>query len=157
MPALAAKWMKLKFDDVEALCQLDLSLTITNNTSTEDPCKPADPGLGAGNNVYTVDSKDWSVSFNGRQMINELAMAGVTQSTIAKSMLTGTSTAEITIGTDPETTTNYPYPIVVEYSGDILITELTLNWPATGSSTYDATFQGNSDLQYTEAAYTPTP
>lgn len=159
MPAkvIAGKWIKLKINGEFVQCQLDLSLNITNNTSTEDPCKPEDPSLGASNNFYTIDSRDWTVDFNGKQMSAELAMNGVNQADLVRLVLTGDSQMDVIIGGEPASTTNYPYDTFQEYSGTVLLTELALTWPATGSSTYDASFQGNSDLVFVETPVSTTP
>lgn len=156
MPVIAGKWVKLNINDTLVKCQLDLSLNFTNNTSTEDPCKPEDPGLGATNNEYTIDSTDWTIDFSGKQMADELAMAGFDQTDLLDLILNGDSTMDIEIST-VRNSTRYPYPVYITYTGTVLLTEASLNWPATGSATYDASFQGNSNLVQAVTAVTPTP
>lgn len=152
--AISAKNVQIQSEGRYFACQLDLTLNITQNTSTEDPCKPDPTNIdqGATFNVYTVDSKDWSVTFSARQFADELKL---NQIELSELVINGDGRLPIIVNTIDSV--NYPHPMLFEYAGEVIITSLDLNYPATGSATYDVTLQGGGDLTFTKTPAPVTP
>ncbi len=149
--AISARNVQIQLNGDYVPCQLDLTLNITQNTSTEDPCKPdpANIDAGASFNTYSVDSKDWSVTFSARQFADELALNNIELSEL---IINGDGRLAMIINTVQGA--NWSHPLIFEYAGEVIITSLDLNAPATGSATYDVTLQGAGPLTFTK---TPAP
>ena len=152
--ALSAKNVQIQLNGDYVPCQLDLTLNITQNTSSEDPCKPSPENIdqGATFNEYSIDSKDWSVTFSARQFADELALNNIELSEL---VINGDGKLAMIINTIEGT--NYPHPLLFEYAGEVIITSLDLNYPATGSANYDVTLQGAGDLTFTKTEVPVTP
>lgn len=133
-------------------CQLDATVNYTANTTADDPCKP-DPNEGSDGaptfNTYTVDSKDWSVTLSAKAFADELAMNNIELNDIA---FNGDGTLDIIVSSVQNNT--YNHPLLLEWAGNVIITDLTNNFPATGAATYDVTLQGNGDATFTKTPVT---
>lgn len=153
MAHLTGKQVQVKINGDWVTCQLDATVNITANTTTDDPCKP-DPAnvsiTGAAVfNTYTIDSRDWSVTLSAKAFADELAMNNVEINEIA---INGNGQLEVIVTSVNSTT--YDHPLLLEWAGAVLVTDLTNNFPAEGAATYDVTLQGTGDLTFTT---TPVP
>lgn len=127
-------------------CQTDATLNLTVNVSEEDPCKPDGDALTTENSIpwveRTADSRDWSIDFSAKLMRDSLASAN-DPADIAGLIIDGTVNAEVEFATaDNQTYSDYDFV----YSGSGIITNFTLNAPASGAATQDATVTGNGPL-----------
>jgi hypothetical protein len=129
-------------------CQADASLNIVANTSEDALCKVLDGGEGAGQapwKTFTVDSREWNISVSAALLKDSLAAANYGQN-LAKLIIDGDmeiANVLFRTATDQEFA---DYDMI--YSGAAILTNFTVNAPATGANTTDATFQGNGALVY---------
>lgn len=133
-------------------CQLDATVNYTANTTADEACKP-DPTDATGGavtyNTYTADSRDWSVTLSAKQFADELKLNNVDLNDIA---FNGSGTLDIVVRTVESDT--YTHPLLLEWAGNVIITDLTNNFPQAGSATYDVTLQGNGNATFTKTPFT---
>lgn len=150
--AVPGKLISMKIGGVPIRCQTDINLTITVNTTDNDPCKPteAEATNGALWITKTIDTKEWSVSGTAKTFA-DITAGSIDNSDITALMLAD-PTVEVIITTTQ--TTDYAFPKVFVYEGTGIITSFTLNGAQSGESTYDIEISGNGELTYTESPVT---
>ena len=130
-------------------CQTDATLNITVNVSEEDPCKPDGDSVSPNNEIpwveRTADSRDWSVDFSSTLMRDSLNTAN-NPSNVAKLIIDGDVYVEAFEFATANNQARMDSDMV--YSGSGILTNFTLNGPATGSATMDSTISGNGPLTY---------
>lgn len=133
-------------------CQLDATVNYTANTTADDPCKP-DPAEGADGsprfNTYTIDSKDATVTLSAKAFADELAMNNINLNEIA---FNGDGMLDIIVSSVQNNT--YNHPLLLEWAGTVIISDLANNFPATGAATYDTTLQVTGDMTFTTTPLT---
>ncbi|NGM61677.1 hypothetical protein G5B30_07070 [Sphingobacterium sp. SGG-5] len=152
MATLRGNQVQVKANNEWVACQLEAVVTIGQTTSTEDPCKP-DPenfSTGASWEDPSIDVKTWGVTLSARAFADELAMNNVELNEL---IIDGDGTLPIKVSTVEDT--NYPHPLLLEWAGTVIITELANNFPATGSATYDVTLQGKGKPTFTKTPVSP--
>lgn len=137
-------------NDDKLTCQLDATLTMGQDMESEDSCKSITPDSGGV--VWqddTAGTKNWEVSGSGKIEDTDVETL-TTARTLAKHFITSNEPIEVSVGTNDST-----LAIAETYSGTAQITSFTLNFPATGSATYDYTFTGKGALTLTETPIVP--
>lgn len=152
MATLRGNQVQVQINDEWVACQLDAVVTIGQTTSTEDACKP-DPDTpeigGAGWEDVNVDSKNWTVTLSAKAFADELKLNNVELNEL---IIDGDGTLDVKVSTVQ--TADYSHPLLLEWAGTVVITELVNNFPSAGSATYDVTLQGQGKPTFTK---TPVP
>lgn len=132
-------------------CQVDSTLNLTVNVTEDDPCKPSPDDLASGDVPWierTADTRDWSIDVSQKLLKDSLAAANPD---LGELIIEGNIDVEVEFMTLPgQTTSNYDFV----YSGSGILTNFTLNAPAVGAATTDATISGNGALTYTKVPVT---
>lgn len=151
---LPGKLIGVKVNGTYIRCQTDATLTITIETTDDEPCKPteADTTNGASWGSHSVGTKNWNVSVTGKTFADTVA-GFIDNSAIAGLMITGDPSVEITFQTIK--TTDYDFDKTFIYEGTGTLSSFTQNAPIDGDATYDLEVTGNGALTYTEATVTP--
>ena len=151
---LQGKLIGVKINDTYIRCQTDATLTITQDVTDDDPCKPteADTTNGASWVSHTAGTKSWTVSVTAKAFA-DVAAGLIDNSDIAGLMITGDNSVEVTFQTIK--TSDYSFASVFLYEGTGTLTSFTHNAPVDGASTYDLEITGNGALTYTETPVTP--
>lgn len=135
-------------------CQTDATLTLTKNLTTPDPCKPA-PGESAASgkwNQPVVETKEWSIDFSAKTFADTTA-DGYSLSYVTQQFLQNDDPVEVVFQTNDELT-DYSAPLSLLYTGEGLLSSLTVNAPGTGESTYDTTITGVGEILFEEVPVT---
>lgn len=126
-------------------CQTDATLNLIVNTTEEDPCKPDEDDVIAGDISWverSVDSRDWNIEFNQNLMRNSLAASNPD---MAQLIIDGDVEVQVEFMTRPgQTKSDYDFI----YSGTGILTGFTLNAPTTGTATSNSTIAGNGPITY---------
>lgn len=149
---LPGKLLGVTVDGQFINCQIDATLTITNNFTESTPCKPSSEEAYKSPQTVkrTVDSRDWTLTYSAKQFADAVA---ANQNTIAQKMLAGGNPyVQVTFQTTQ--TTDYDFPITFVYEGEGVIQDVTLNAPQDGDATHDGTIVANGDLTFTEVPVT---
>lgn len=115
-------------------CQSSATMTLTVNTEQSDPCKPA-PGQSSNEADWdkpTVSSKTGTVDFSAKTFADNTVF---NQNDIADLIIEGDAKVQWQFATTQ--TDDYGHPVVWVYSGEGIITSLTVNGEVTGDGTYD--------------------
>lgn len=149
---LPGKLLGVTIDGVFINCQIDATLTLTNNLTESTPCKPSPTEAYKGGQPIkrTVDSRDWTITYSAKAFAN--AVAG-NQNTLAQRMLAG-GNPYVTVTFQTIQTTDYDFPIAFVYEGEGVLQDLAINAPQDGDATHDGTIVANGDLTYTEVPVT---
>lgn len=128
-------------------CQTDAKLKLTAATSTNDVCKPDQTvdaeDLGVQWVTRTVDSKDWQITFSAKAFLDSL---GSNQFSLIQFFIaSGTLQVEAEFATNANAGA-HSHPVDHFYTGSGILSDVTLNGPEKGDSTYDATIDGNGPL-----------
>lgn len=130
-------------------CQTNADLTLTGATTADETCKP-DQGV-EGNPIgwvtRTVDSKDWTITFSAKNFADGLGNSGYDMSRI---FIDTDLSVTAFFMTNPDQGSGDFISADWVYEGEGLLTSLKINAPEKGSSTYDATIEGNGPLTLTE-------
>lgn len=150
---LQGKLIGVKVNGSYIRCQTDATLTLTVNTTEDDPCKPTEEEAtnAAAWITRTVDTKDWNVSVTAKSFADVLA-GFLDNSDIAALMIEGDPNVEMTFQTIR--TTDYDYSSIFVYEGTGILTSFTHNAPEAGQSTYDLEISGNGALTFEETPVT---
>lgn len=136
-------------DDQKLTCQLDSTITMSQDMETEDACKSVD---GTGSIRWADDTagqKSWEVSGSGKVEDTDTATKATLRA-LVEHWRTSNEPIEVSVGTND---TNLSF--VETYTGTAQITSLTANFPANGSATYDYTFTGKGALGHTVTPKVP--
>lgn len=133
-------------------CQTDATLTITKTLTTPDPCKPA-PGESSsagGWDMPTVETKNYELSFSAKTFAET---SGFSLAEVTAQFLTSDEPVEWVFQTNDELT-DYNHPTTLVYSGEGLLSSLTVNAPSAGESTYDTTITGYGEPSFEKVPVT---
>lgn len=133
-------------------CQADASLNIVVNTSEDALCKKLDGTGDTGTapwKTFNIDSREWDISVSGSLLRDSLASSNDPVN-LAKLIIDGDMAITNVLFRTAQDQTASDFDMV--YSGPAILTNFTLNGPASGANTTSASFKGNGDLTYT---YTP--
>lgn len=130
--------IRVSVGDTEIDCQLDATFTSTTELTANPPCKG-----GARAQTQTVSSTSWTITFNGKTLLQQ---AGYHQIQLLEAQKLG-QTVEVAFASKPgehSADTNF----LIE--GNAYISEISIEAPAEGESTYSATFTGDGEWTLTE-------
>lgn len=148
---VSGKMYQVKVDGALLACQLDATLTLGQDMESEDSCKAEYTALDEGI-VWQDDTpgnKNWEVSGSGK-ITDDKVVTLTTARTLAKHFITSDEPVEVSVGTVDTT-----LEMGITWSGTAQITSFTLNFPTTGSATYDYTMTGRGKLKQTETPLVP--
>ena len=130
-------------DDQKLTCQLDSTITMSQDMESEDACK----SISGTDNIRWADDtagqKSWEVSGSGKVEDTDTATKATLRA-LVEHWRTSNEPIEVSVGTND---TNLSF--VETYTGTAQITSLTANFPANGGATYDYTFTGKGALGHT--------
>lgn len=136
-------------DGEKLTCQLDSTITMSQDMETEDACKSVDGTSSIRWADDTAGQKSWEVSGSGKVEDTDVTTKATLRA-LVEHWRTSNEPIEVSVGTnDPQLS------FVETYSGTAQITSLTANFPANGSATYDYTFTGKGALGHTVTPKTP--
>lgn len=141
MAEISGKLLRVKFKDKYLKCQLDATLNMVINSSEDDPCKP-DGDTVEGVNEWvqrTVDSQDWNITVNARAFLDEVGTQ-LDQNDLLEMIVDGDLFGDAEFLSTPGQHNN-PVDMVVD--GPVVITDFSLEAPASGKANYDLTLSGN--------------
>ena len=147
--ALQGKLIATTIDGQFPECQSSATMTFTVNTEEADPCKPA-PGQSSNSADWalpTVSSKTGTIDFSAKAFADD---AVFNQNDIADLIIDGDAKVQWQFSTTQ--TDDYGHPVVWVYSGEGIITSLTVNAEVAGEGTYDT-----SIIMYGKPTKTVTP
>lgn len=130
-------------DDQKLTCQLDSTITMSQDMETEDACKSVSGTSSIRWADDTAGQKSWEVSGSGKVEDTDTATKATLRA-LVEHWRTSNEPIEVSVGTND---TNLSF--VETYTGTAQITSLTANFPANGSATYDYTFTGKGALGHT--------
>lgn len=151
---LQGKLIGVKINGSYIRCQTDATLSITQDVTDNDPCKPTEEEAtnGASWAGHTAGTKSWTISVTAKTFA-DVAAGTLDNSDIAALMITGDNSVEVTFQTIR--TTDYAFASVFLYEGTGTLTSFTHNAPVDGDSTYDLEITGNGALTFEETPVTP--
>lgn len=130
-------------------CQLDANITLGQDMESEDACKPLLPNNDGSWRENTSGDRNWEVSGSGKVEDDDKDTL-TTLDSLLKHFLGSNTSIEISVGTnDPK------LAFARTFSGTGKLTSLTVNFPATGSATYDYTLEGLGKPSYVKTPKTP--
>ena len=130
-------------DDQKLTCQLDSTITMSQDMESEDACKSIDGTSSIRWVDDTAGQKSWEVSGSGKVEDTDTATKATLRA-LVEHWRTSNEPIEVSVGTND---TNLSF--VETYTGTAQITSLTANFPANGGATYDYTFTGKGALGHT--------
>lgn len=135
---IAGRLLRARLDGDYFKCQMDLTVSLAANTSTDDPCKPEGATIedSAPWDEPQIDSWGGTVTLNIRNFLEQSAPF-INQSDILTYILDGHTTMDLDVLTTPGQHTNSEDVIL---SMSILITGYDWNAPAVGRANSDVTF-----------------
>lgn len=136
-------------DDQKLTCQLDSTITMSQDMESEDACKSISGTDSIRWADDTAGQKSWEVSGSGKVEDTDKATKATLRA-LVEHWRTSNKPIEVSVGTnDPNLS------FVETYTGTAQITSLTANLPANGSATYDYTFTGKGALGHTVTPKVP--
>lgn len=145
--SIAGKFIKVKVNGVEYRCQTDATLTLTVNMTENDPCKPSDALVTAGQLIpyvtRTADTRDWTLTFSAQAFADAI---GASELELSDLFINGALSVTAQFLSTPTQTT---WPNGFLYEGAGILSSLTINAPEAGNATYDAEITGNGPLTKT--------
>lgn len=155
MAIVTGKTYQVSVNGERLKCQLDSTITFTQDMESEDACKP-EFTTGSAGIVWTDDTagnKSYEISGSGKIEDDGSTISATNLSTcrtLSKHFIESNDPIEVSVGTvDPN------LDMTVTYSGTAQITSFTLNFPATGGATYDYTFTGKGAPTQTDTPKVP--
>ena len=142
MASVAGRLLRVKFNDKYIKCQLDATLTFTNNYEEEESCKPEDETLISDGDWVTrvLESQDHSLSVNSRLFLDALEGAALTQADLVALNIAGDVYGEAEFMTTPGQH-NEANDLIITLP--VVISSIELAAPGTGRATSSYEFQGN--------------
>lgn len=152
MAGVQGKLIYIKVGTKEISCQTDLTLNLTANTTEQDPCKPAaGESLSAAEWVnLTVSSRQWDASVSAQTLVDNITTFNNIADLIDM-FVSGTLKTEVAIQTN-STSADYDQPSTFVFTGQAIMTGLTLNATGDAVSTGDVTFNGTGAPTFTKTA-----
>lgn len=151
MATVQGKIWQVKINDTVIRCQTDATLNLVTNTSEVEACKPIGGDEGDVSWVnYNVDSQGWDISFSGQAFADSVQM---NQADLIDLFIDGDVMAEVDFYTNTSVK-GFDGTQIITYSGQGIMTGITLNGPTTGASTYDVTIQGTGAITSTRTPIT---
>lgn len=149
MASLQGKLVKLEVGGKEFECELDMTLNFTANTSEEVACKPIS-GASAGDLWVdqNIVSKTWDATVSAKTTVDSLLVyTGIDK--LMDTFVNGSNVVTVTVETN-STSDDYDQPQTFLFTGQAIMTGLTLNSPQDGAATGDITFTGKGKPTYTQ-------
>lgn len=135
-------------------CQTDAKLTLGTSVTQNDTCKPDPSGsISIDWETSTVDSKNWNMTFSAQAFLDSLEGYN-DNSDLIELFITGDLQVEADFLTATALTETEGYSHDFIFTGPGLLSGITVNAPAKGSSTYDVTITGNGAPTYTKITKT---
>lgn len=138
---LSGNTILVTMGDTELACQLESTFTSTSNLTANPPCKGESKA-----ETQSVTSRSWSITFNGKTQNGAVASPSNDQRALLAAQKSG-ELVEVVFAPKPElnpdATSNWTI------TGNARVSEVTINAPVDGESTYSGTFTGDGD--WTEA------
>lgn len=133
---------------LEPICNVDATLNMTSETTTDTPCKPtSDEAYKSANwTTVTQTSKSWTITGSMKAVGDTVTAGKYKHSYLANQFIEGLP-VEVTFGTTQ--TTDFDFDELEVYSGSGIVTDVTWNAPSDGESTVDFTVTGNGELTHT--------
>lgn len=129
---LAGNTILVSVGEDELTCQLDSTFTTTSNFTANNPCKGE-----AKDETQTLSSKSWSITFNGKTQV------GTTGDTDQNALLDAQkSGVPVTVIFAPKPSLNPTATSNWIITGSAYVSEVTVEAPVDGESTYSGTFTG---------------
>src|SRR3546814_443336 len=140
MAGISGKLLRVKFGDKYIQCQLDATLNMTVNTTEDEACKPSGetPETSTSWITNTVDSQGWNISVNAQAFLDTVGTE-LTQADILELMVDGNLEGEAEFLSTPG---QHNYPEDQLFEGTVLISDFSLNAPASGKANYDLSLLG---------------
>lgn len=135
-------------DGLEPMCNIDATLNMTSDTTTEDPCKPnASESYAQANwTSVTVNNKSWTITGTMRTVGDTPTAGFYKHAYLADKFIDGTPVAVVFATTQ---TTDFDFDEVETFTGEGIVTDVTYNAPAGNESgTVDFTITGNGPLTH---------
>lgn len=147
MAGISGKLLRVKFGDKYLQCQLDATLNVTVNTSEDETCKPSGATVESATSwiTNTVDSVGWNISVNAKAFLATVGTE-LTQSDILELIVDGNLEGEAEFLTTPGQHNN---PEDIVYEGNVIISNFSLNAPASGNANYDLDLLGQGKPTFT--------
>lgn len=143
------KVFQVGVDDNRLTCQMDATLSLSQEFETEEACKPDYASGSVADGVswqqQTAGDKSWEITGSGKV---EDSFTHTTALALDQHMIESDDPIEVTFGTVDST------GAVITYSGSAYISSFTINAPTSGAATYDYTFTGNGAIT---RVVTPVP
>ncbi len=142
MASVAGKLLRVKFNDKYISCQLDATLTFTNNFEEDEECKPEDTTVVAEGSWITriLESQDHSLSVNSRLFLDALGGASLTQADLIALNIAGDIYGEAEFSTTPGQHSEANNLVIVL---PVVISSIELSAPRTGRAGTSIEFLGN--------------
>ena len=145
MALVSGKVIQSTIDGERLSCQLEGSLSLSQDFENEEACKPDYAGSASAITwvTQTAGDKSWEITGSGKVEDTDKATKATLRA-LVEHWRTSNEPIEVSVGTnDPNLS------FVETYTGTAQITSLTANLPANGSATYDYTFTGKGALGHT--------
>lgn len=141
-------------DGLEPICNVEASLNLTSDTTTEPPCKPnaTDAYKGAIWSTISQTSKSWTITGTMRT-VGDTPTAGLYKHAyIAEKFISG-AVVQVVFGTTQ--TSDFDFAEVETFTGEGIVTDVTYNAPnGNESGTVDFTITGNGELTHDVVPFT---
>ncbi|MEI2271830.1 phage tail protein [Sphingobacterium sp. ML3W] len=123
----------------EIQCELESSMSITVNTSDNDPCKPSSTEAykAAKWTDPTVDSKSWEITFNAKAFADSVEFNNLD---MLELLINGDPIVEVQFYTKQHP--DYDFDEIAIFSGKGVLSMDDWTAPAEGESTYSGTIAG---------------
>lgn len=141
MGVLQGKLLAVSVGGTVIDCQTDATLNITVETEESDPCKPTagEASNDASWSDPTEGAKSWTLDFSAKSFAQS---TGFNQADLIELLVNGSSIVEVQFATTQTSDFGEENNETQVFSGTGILNNFSLNAPAVGESTYDATVTG---------------
>jgi predicted secreted protein len=153
---LPGKLVAAKINGTYIRCQMDITLTMTQDVTDDEACKPSetDNYKGGSWKTHTKGDKGWTMSTSGK-MFADVVAGEMSNQQISQLFIDGDNSIEVVVQT--KQTADYDFASVILYEGTGTIVSHSINGPADGNATWDMEVTGNGPLTYLDTPFVPTP
>lgn len=149
MALVSGKVIQSTIDGERLNCQLEGSLSLSQDFENEEACKPDYAGSASAITwvTQTAGDKSWEITGSGKV---EDTFTQTTALALDKHFIESNEPIEVTFGSVDPTLAN-----TITYTGSAFISSWSLTAPTTGSATYEYTLTGNGAITRTVTPKTP--
>lgn len=142
----------LSINTTELQCELESSLSITINTTENDPCKPlsTEDYKSASWTDPTVDTKSWTITGSAKAFADAVAF---NQLDLLELLVNGDPIVQVQFYTKEHP--DYDYDQIATFTGTGILSLDSWDAPAQGESTYSFTIEGKGKPTFVRANVTP--